>query len=199
MARLSVIVITERGIRAIKSLWFGENRTRTRNLCLALAIGVAVAATSVSHVEAFHTRQHLENSLQRTASLSDVIVFVQRRGWSVDLGFLCKGLALKGTGDKCLFRQIAIHAKTAELDDHGFNVPIDEFAPSYAVIYHVSPLAGEFFLVSKEGKLLKAIFRARGQDFEPMSDERGSTAFAAELAFWQNNFAQIEHDTLQAK
>ncbi len=174
-------------------------QTIKRKLWLALVMGAAVAATSVGAVDAFHTEKHPHNSAQSFAPLADVIAFVQLHGWSVDLAYLCKGLALTETNNKCLFQQIAIHTKTSELDDHGFNVPTDEFPPLHVVIYHVSPLAGEFFLASKDGRLIKAIYRARGTDFKPMSNERGNDAFKAELAFWQSNLIRIESDVSKNK
>jgi len=128
--------------------------------------------------------------------LVEIITFVERYGWPVDLGYLCSGLSLISANQKCLFRQIAVHTKTAELIDHGFNVPTDESPPLHVVIYHVSPLTGEFFLASVDGTLIRALFRARGSDFEPMSNKRAIRAFKTELTFWHRNFTQIEHDVL---
>lgn len=168
-------------------------------LSLAFVAGATVATTSVRNVEAFHTKQHTEIGTPAPASLADIIAFVQLRGWPIDLGYLCKGFSLTVGNNKCAFRQIALHTKTAELDDHGFNVPTNEFPPLHIVIYHVTPLTGAFFLASKDGRLIEAISRARGTDFEPMSELAASAAFAAELSFWQSNFDQIERDTLKAK
>ncbi|HZQ14128.1 MAG TPA: hypothetical protein VFB31_15085 [Pseudolabrys sp.] len=170
-----------------------------RRLFSALVVGAAVAATSVGAVQAFHTERHGDDGPQGVAPLADVIAFVQRRGWSVDLAYLCKGLSLTEAGNKCLFRQIAMHSKTAELDDHGLNVPVDESPPSRLVLYHVTPLAGEFFLASIDGKLITAAVRARGTDFIPMPGERAGAALKAELAFWQGNFPEIERAVLSGQ
>ena len=164
-----------------------------------LAASLVASALPVNTVAAFHNEQHVVNSPQSFAPLADVVAFVERRGWSVDLAYLCKGLSLTEAANECPFRQIAIHAKTKKLDDHGFCVPTYESPPRHLVIYHAGQLSGEFFLASIDGRLIRAVFRARGTDFEAMSDERGNTAFKNELAFWQSNLAGIERDVSNGK
>lgn len=164
-----------------------------------LAASLAVAAIPADTAAAFHNERHVVGGPQAFAPLADVIAFVERRGWSVDLAYLCKGLSLTEPADECRFRQVAVHAKIKTLDDHGFNIPTFESPPLHVVIYHAGPLAGEFFLASTDGTLIRAVFRARGTDFKAMSDERASTAFKNELAFWQSNFAGIERAVSNGK
>lgn len=163
-----------------------------------LAVLTAFPATLLpaDNAHAFHSGAPTPNASHQPHSLTDVVAFVQAHGWAVNLGYVCKHLPVAKAADNCRFRQIAVHARTARLDDHGFNISLDESLPSHILLYHVTPLAGEFFVASMDGNLIAAAFRARGTDFEPMLGEHGRSAFNAELVFWQTNFVKIERDIL---
>jgi hypothetical protein len=110
-------------------------------------------------------------------------------GWPVDLKSLCAALGID-IGPRCLFLQIALHKKESRGDDHGFNVPADTGAPAQIVLYHVTPLTGEFFLATSDGRLLKALRRARGSAFEPIPSEQAASGYREELEFWQASLGQ---------
>lgn len=168
-------------------------RARIARLAVLITF-MAAALLQTGNARAFHREASSEP--HRPRSLAEVVAFVQAHGRPVNLGYLCKGLSVAKPTDECLFRQIAVHTKTAQLNDHGFNILSDEPLPSHILLYHVTPLAGEFFLATIDGELITAVFRARGTDFEPMLGERGRSVFKSELVFWQNNFTEIERGFL---
>lgn len=173
---------------------FNQGALAVLKLSCVVLICFAGLLASIASSQAFHT-----DGPNASASLSDVIAFVNLQGWIVDLGYLCHGLSLnEGTG-KCLFRQIAVHSRGKKEEDHGFNVPIDQPSTRPLLVYHVTPLTGEFLLLSVDGRLVKALFRARGDGFSLMSDERAAQVLKAELAFWKSNLAEIERSVLAGK
>jgi hypothetical protein len=117
-------------------------------------------------------------------TISAIVGHVRANGWPVDLKALCAALEIN-IGPRCLFLQIALHKKESSSNDHGFNVPADSGAPARIVLYHVTPLTGEFFLATSDGKLLKALFRSRGNAFETMPADQAVAAYRGELEFWQ--------------
>ncbi len=167
-----------------------------KKLCLALVAVALMAAAQIGSAEVFHSERH--RAEDQSSPLADVVTFVELHGLPTDLGYLCKSLSLTDASRKCRFWQIAIHTKSTKWEDHGFSVPVDEVPPLHIVIYQFTPLAGEFFLLSVDGKLMRAVLRARGTDFIPMSDERARAEASIELAFWQNNLVAIERDVTSA-
>lgn len=173
---------------------FDQGALAVLRLSRVVLICLAGLLTSITNSQAFHTDEP-----NASASLSDVIAFVDLQGWTVDLGYLCHGLSLNEGAEKCLFRQIAVHSRVKKEVDHGFNVPIDQPATAPLLVYRVTPLIGEFLLLSVDGSLVRAFFRARGEDFNLMSEKRAADVLKAELTFWKNSLAQIEHDVLARK
>lgn len=163
-------------------------------MCQFLLAGPALAATLASSALAFHTAPPAKSKFNTSAPLSAIVAFVETHGSPTNLGYVCKAFSLSDDDDNCRFQQLAIHSKSAELDDHGFGIYHGKSQLSRILLFHVTPLVGEFFLASRDGKLIAAATRARGTDFQPMQRETGVAAFKAELSFWQNNLAQIEHD-----
>jgi hypothetical protein len=63
------------------------------------------------------------------------------------------------------------------------------------VLYHVTPLTGEFFLAAFDGKLLKALYRSRGNAFETMPAEQAVSAYRRELEFWHASLGRTPPET----
>jgi hypothetical protein len=131
---------------------------------------------------------------ERPLTIPEIIRHVTASGWPVDLKTVCTALEIN-IGPRCLFLQIALHKKESTSDDHGFNVPADSGAPAQIVLYHVTPLTGEFFLAAFDGKLLKALYRSRGNAFETMPAEQAMSAYRTELEFWQASLGRTSAET----
>jgi hypothetical protein len=127
-------------------------------------------------------------------SISEIGKHVAANGWPVDLKTLCAALEIN-IGPRCLFLQIALHNKETTSDDHGFNVPADSAAPARLVLYHVTPLTGEFFLATFDGKLLKALYRSRGNAFETMPAKQALSSLRKELEFWHASLGRTPPET----
>jgi hypothetical protein len=134
-----------------------------------------------------------ESAPERQLTIPEIIRHVTASGWPVDLKTVCAALGIN-IGPRCLFLQIALHKKESTNDDHGFNVPADSGAPARIVLYHVTPLTGEFFLATSDGKLLKALYRSRGSAFETMPAEQAVAAYREELQFWQASLGRTHED-----
>ena len=132
------------------------------------------------------------------ASVSEIASYVRTAGWPADLNYLCAALEIN-VGPRCLFLQVAVHRRENTIADHGFNVPADSAAPAQIVLYHVTPLVGEFFLATAEGKLLKALSRSRSTAFETMPSDQAASAYGREVEFWQGNLAQVKRDVERQK
>ena len=132
------------------------------------------------------------------ASISEIASYVRTAGWPVDLNHLCRALEIE-IGPRCLFFQVAVHKQQNTAEDHGFNVPADSAALAQIVLYHVTPLVGEFFLATAEGKLLKALSRSRSTAFEAMPPDQAASAYEKEVEFWQANLAQVKRDVERQK
>ena len=164
--------------------------------CLLAAFAATVLAPTRS--EAFHVTSARAHTPIQTAdgsnaspALADVIAFVNRSGWPVDLGRMCK--AFNVSQSDCRFRQVAVDTSQDGLDNHGFNVPVEATDVSgYVVIFHLRPLIGEFYLASPEGELRAALYRAKGLDFTPIANDEARHAFESEVSFWRVNLIGLE-------
>lgn len=145
----------------------------------ALGINIVIAATQAN-----------------ASNLSKLIELVESKGWKIDLERICSrfGIASDQTGsDGCRLTQLSVQDTEGRGDPHGFNVPERrDGALPYVLMFHLGPLVGEFFLVSAEGKLLKALYRAKGRDYEELRLEDVKSEFEADLAFWTNNISRLE-------
>lgn len=169
----------------------GRRRRQFKSICGVLGIiAVGVVMGEVAWTQPLQDGRELGAS----PTFSELVSLVARHGWTVDLGRMCKTMALDPTEKKCRFLQIAFNSSGDAFDRHGFNLPVDTDNRSYILMFHLRPLIGEFFVVSTGGRLIKTFFRARGIDYGPVPDESGSAAFEKELAYWRANFAQIERD-----
>ena len=116
----------------------------------------------------------------------DVVQFVSRRGWRVNLDKLCAEFGMPEGRDNCTFRQISIQDATDLGYPRGFNVS-DFAGPKgrYVLIFHLQPLVGEFFLVSSDGALIRAFYRGKGRGYDPLPNEDVRSEFEADLAYWR--------------
>jgi hypothetical protein len=102
---------------------------------------------------------------------------------------MCAAFKLGSEGD-CNFKQMAVsESPPGTVDSHGFNLPENSTRPdSYVVIFHLSPLVGNFFVVSPEGILKASYYRAKGEDYTEIPNEcppsfcRSSCILGAEFA-----------------
>ena len=102
-------------------------------------------------------------------------------------------MELPQSGDDCFFQQLSVQETEGRSDPRGLNVPTASNAvPPYALIFHFSPLVGEFFVVSPDGVLMKAFVRFKGADYSRVSNEDVSEEFNKDLAYWTKNFFRLK-------
>jgi hypothetical protein len=160
-----------------------------RNLLIAAVLFAAICTSANSQ-----SRYAAPATPEMPLTIAEIGKHVAANGWPVDLKTLCAALEID-IGPRCLFLQIALHNKETASDDHGFNVPADSAAPAQLVLYHVTPLTGEFFLATFDGALLKAVYRSRGNAFEPMPAEQAVFAYRSELEFWQTSLRRTSAES----
>jgi len=126
-------------------------------------------------------------------TFSDVVQFVQQQGWRVDLGDICTRLELPQSGTDCLFQQLSVQETESRSDPRGLNVPASMNGTTpYVLIFHFSPLVGEFFVVSPDGVLMRAFVRLKGTGYNPVPNEDVSEEFNKDLEYWTNNFFRLK-------
>jgi tetratricopeptide (TPR) repeat protein len=126
-----------------------------------------------------------------SALISELTQLVQTHGWQVDMGRMCTLMKLS-LQSECKFKQISVKSDVPNtVDDNGFNVP--EFKnPQYVVIYRFTPLVGNFFVVSLDGTVKSAFFRAKGIDYTEVSLADTRQAFEASIGFWKEHLETIK-------
>ncbi len=133
---------------------------------------------------------------QKSASdpaFSDIVTFVERWGWTADLGRMCAALKLGPADFECKFKQVAVAEGGGTLPNHGFNLPLNVGQPAqFIVLYHLRPLVGTFFVVSLDGTLKASVYRTPGADYTALPDADAQSAFQAEVQFWKTNLAKLE-------
>jgi hypothetical protein len=133
-----------------------------------------------------------------SVSFADVVQLVQQQGWRISLGDMCATLELPRSSSDCNFQQVSVQETEGRGDPRGFNVPVaSDTAPSYTLIFHLSPLVGEFFVVSPEGHLITAFLRFKGTGYNRVPNEELSQEFNRDMAYWTNNLRRLKK-TLQA-
>ena len=127
------------------------------------------------------------------STFSELVAFVEKRGWTVDLGRLCTALKLGPAETECKFKQVAVAEEGGTLANHGFNLALSATQPlPYIVLYHLRPLVGTFFVVTSGGVLKAAFYRAQGADYTALPDDDAKQAFLTEVEFWKKNLSTLE-------
>ena len=123
--------------------------------------------------------------------ISELIPLVVQNGRRVDLGRMCEMMKLDSSAN-CMFDQIALSSDVPNvIDTNGFNVPPDK-DPKDVVIFHFGPLVGNFFVVSLDGTLKSAFFRARGIDYSEVALADVRQAFEESIKYWKTNLETIK-------
>jgi hypothetical protein len=127
------------------------------------------------------------------AMMSELIGIVREHGWSASMGRMCAAFKL-GSESNCNYKQMAVtESPPGTVDNHGFNLPEISTGPdSYVVIFHLTPLVGNFFVVSPDGTLKASFYRGKGVDYTEIPNEDASRAFAAAVAFWKQNLPKLK-------
>src|SRR5581483_7368867 len=163
--------------------------------CARVARWTLIAIVTVSLTVLMPDRgsaDHLGRSLRAQASFSDVVAFVDRRGWTAHLGRMCAALELEAPGSDCDFRQIALEEEGSDiLNSHGFNVAAASSDSPRVLVFHLRQLVGEFFVVSSTGDLIATFLRTRGTDYTRISNDAARASFESELAYWRANLKRI--------
>ena len=60
------------------------------------------------------------------------------------------------------------------------------------MIFHLRPLAGEFFIVSPDGILMRAYLRFKGTDYSRVPNEEVQQEFDKNLAYWTTNLSRLK-------
>ena len=138
-------------------------RYGARTRCARAALLFIMIAATLTAANAFDRGAELEPTLQLAQAhppaptFDDVLQFVRLHGWRANLDKLCTEFGMPEGHGKCMFRQISIRDETERGYPRGLN--ISDFAgPNgpYVLIFHLTPLFGEFFIVSTQGELLRA-------------------------------------------
>lgn len=158
-----------------------QKRSRLRNawrLYVKIAVCIAVGAQRAHAAE--------------LSEIIEIIELVETKGWRADLGRICADFGLSSPGSDCIVKQISIQEIEGRGDPRGFNVPARvEDALPYVLIFHLSPLVGEFYVMSPQGEMLKAFYRAKGRGYEQVSIDEFHDEFVADLNYWKDNFTRI--------
>ena len=164
----------------------GENLKAIADLKMALALDPALTSS------ASLLRRLTQNSTV-AATFADVVQLVQKQGWRANLGDLCEKFDLPNSGKECVFHQISVEETKGQGDPRGLNVPTTSNGdPQYILIFHLKPLAGEFFVVSTDGLLIKAFVRFKGSDYNQVANEDVSAEFNEDITYWTKNFARLK-------
>ena len=136
--------------------------------------------------------QHARPQVNASA-FADLLRFVQEKGWSTNLRQLCETLGLPEGAGNCMFRQIAVQDETERSHPRGLNVSsFSGPGGRYVLMFHLQPLTGEFFVVSPEGTLVRAYYRAVGGDYEPLPNDAVRDEFLADLHYWVSNLERLK-------
>lgn len=138
---------------------------------------------------AFCVLAGLESS--NSAELYQIVHLVKEKGWRADLGRICQEFLLEPHGRDCIFKQISVQEVQGRGDPRGFNIPDGAGDVPYVLVFHLSPLVGEFFIASPQGDLLKAFIRTKGRGYEPIHNDAVRDEFFADLTYWKDNFNRI--------
>lgn len=163
----------------------GENEKAITDLKAALALDPGLLSTTAS------LRRLMQNNAG-SVTFTDVVRLVQTQGWSANLGDMCDKMSLAEKVADCIFHQISVEETDGRGDPRGFNVRMSSNAPKHILIFHLKPLAGEFFLVSPEGNLLKAFVRFKGSDYSLVPNEEVREEFNADIEYWKKNFTRLK-------
>ncbi len=153
-----------------------RQESRKSNMARASALALCVLAGAQS---------------SNAAELPEIVELVKAKGWRANLGRLCQELSLEPLGADCIFKQVSVEEVHGRGDPRGFNVRAGAGEVSYVLIFHLSPLVGEFFVASPQGELLRAFIRTKGRDYEQVSNDVVHGEFLTDVAYWKNNFTRI--------
>lgn len=127
----------------------------------------------------------------RAVDFGDVVRTVQEHGWRANLGRICIDLELGRDAEHCTFKQISVRETEGRGDPRGFNVAENGPTP-LVLVFHLTPLIGEFFVLSPKGELLKAYYRAKGGGYDRLPNDEVSKEFTADLQYWLNNLERVQ-------
>lgn len=125
-------------------------------------------------------------------SFSAIVWFVQEQGWRARLEPVCEKFGVAHLTPNCLFKQISVEDAAGKSFPRGFNVPLASTGEiPYALLFHLHPLVGEFFIVSPRAQLIAVFVRSKGTDYARIPNELGQRAFETELEFWTTNLEKL--------
>lgn len=164
----------------------GEHDNAIADFKKALSLDPSIASAAAA-------LRHLAQNDAASVTFSDVVQFVKRQGWRASLGDICAKFELPRGLDNCIFQQLSVQETEGRGDPRGLNVPASADAvPSYVVIFHLTPLVGEFFVVSTDGELLSAFLRFKGTDYNRVSNSDVRDEFNKDIAYWTKNFTRLK-------
>lgn len=131
------------------------------------------------------------------ATFSDVVRFVEERGWQINLGNMCPEFDLGIEAQECIFKQVSVQETEGRDDPRGFNVPIHPGSAPYVLLFHLGPLVGEFFIASRQGELIRAYYRTKSTGYSPISNEEVKDTFKAAVAYWTDNFSRLKQGLVE--
>lgn len=127
------------------------------------------------------------------APFAEVLRLVQDKGWRANFDALCVTFEMPEGVGRCIFKQISIQDTTGRGDPRAIN--ISEFSGpegSYIFAFHLAPLAGEFFIISPRGELVRAYYRAKGRGYEPLPNDAVMEEFKLDMDYWITNLNRIK-------
>lgn len=175
-------------IRSASGLKLDEGRTSE----VRKGLWLLAAAVLIPWMVGSAWPQPSKNSTAAAKLVPELTNIVQRHGWPADMARMCVAMKLGKEAD-CKFKQISVSAsEPGTVDNHGFNVPLGDGPVTYIVIFHLGPLVGNFFVVSPDGELKAAFYRAKGVDYTKVPLQDARRAFDASMAFWNDNLPMLK-------
>lgn len=166
----------------------GDREKAISDLKMALKLNPKLAISAAS-------LQRLTTNNAASENFPQMVLFVQKQGWEVNLGELCDKFDIPKITERCLFRQVSVEEAEGRTDPRGLNVQTSNIDPGMEpniVVFHLKPLAGEFFVVSSSGVLLKSFVRFKGSGYQQVANEEVTQEFKEDMAYWQTNSGRIK-------
>jgi hypothetical protein len=172
----------------LRTAWSGGS---TETIVLVLLAVLAAAHGHADELKGQRTR--VAQTVPLEATLSEIIDFVRQHGWSANLGDVCAKFEVAKFSPDCRFLQISVQDDSVGGEPKGFNLPIITRGElPYVLIFHLGPLVGEFLIVSPKGDLIASYVRAKGRDYERISNDEARSAFNREVSYWKTNLWRLK-------
>jgi hypothetical protein len=125
-----------------------------------------------------------------------IVATAAREGTEVNFGAFCSVLGIQTQFAPCIFKQIVAQDDDSTRHDlHGLGVPKGEASDRpFVLIYHISKLGGEIYIVSPLGELTTAFVRTPQGTYERAVLGEVRRTFEIDASFWISILDQARED-----